>query len=255
MTEKKKNQERMGATLAAEMSVDQAGEATASAAPTAGMDAAPTAGLDAAPTADELRDLFAGTAPVPENRFRDYAVLVPLIRREDGIHVLYEVRARDLDRQPGEICFPGGMQEPGETWQECALRETKEEIGLAPEHVEVLNELTVIYGVGRFAMHCFLGLVDGEAAENLQISSQEVDQVFTVPLRDLLDAEPEDYRAKLIQYGPEDFPYQRVTGADSYPWSKMTSPVPVYDVNGWAIWGLTGRVTKVLVEEIRKRRK
>ena len=213
MTEKK-NQERMDATLAAEMSADQAGEAPAS----------------AAPTADELRDLFAGTAPV-----------------------LYEVRARDLDRQPGEICFPGGMQEPGETWQECALRETKEEIGLAPEHVEVLNELTVIYGVGRFAMHCFLGLVDGEAAEGLQISSQEVDQVFTVPLRDLLDAEPEDYRAKLIQYGPEDFPYQRVTGADSYPWSKMTSPVPVYDVNGWAIWGLTGRVTKVLVEEIRKR--
>lgn len=209
--------------------------------------------MDAAPTADELRDIFAGTAPVPENRFRHYAVLVPLIRREDGIHVLYEVRARDLDRQPGEICFPGGMQEPGETWQECALRETKEEIGLAPEHVEMLNELTVIYGVGRFAMHCFLGLVDGEAAEDLQISSQEVDQVFTVPLRDLMDAEPEDYRAKLIQYGPEDFPYQRVTGADSYPWSKMTSPVPVYDVNGWAIWGLTGRVTKVLVEEIRKR--
>ena len=101
MTEKK-NQERMDATLAAEMSADQAGEAPAS----------------AAPTADELRDLFAGTAPVPENRFRHYAVLVPLIRREDGIHVLYEVRARDLDRQPGEICFPGGMQEPGETWQE-----------------------------------------------------------------------------------------------------------------------------------------
>ena len=248
MTEKK-NQERMGATLAAEMSSDERPERSSD----ERLERRSDDEMDAAPTADELRDLFAGTDPVPENRFRHYAVLVPLIRREDGIHVLYEVRARDLDRQPGEICFPGGMQEPGETWQECALRETKEEIGLAPEHVEVLNELTVIYGVGRFAMHCFLGLVDGDAAENLQISSQEVDQVFTVPLRDLLDAEPEDYRAKLIQYGPEDFPYQRVTGADSYPWSKMTSPVPVYDVNGWAIWGLTGRVTKVLVEEIRKR--
>ena len=59
----------------------------------------------------DIRDLFKDTPPVPENNFRHYAVLVPLIEREDGIHVLYEVRAKDLDRQPGEICFPGGMQE------------------------------------------------------------------------------------------------------------------------------------------------
>lgn len=205
--------------------------------------------------AQEMRDLFAGTPPVPENGFRHYAVLVPLIQREEGIHVLYEVRARDLDRQPGEICFPGGMQEPGETYRQCALRETWEEIGLAPDQVEVLNELTVIYGVGRFAMHCFTGLVSAEAADDLSISSEEVDRVFEIPLDDLLAAEPENYRASLVQYGPEDFPYRRVTGADSYPWTKMTSPVPVYDVKGWAIWGLTGRVTKVLVEETRKRRK
>ena len=204
-------------------------------------------------TAEEIRRMFRGTAPVPENNFRHYGILVPMILREDGIHVLYEVRAKDLDRQPGEICFPGGMQEPGETYEECALREAWEEIGLAPENVEILNELTVIYGVGRFAMHCFTGLVEAEAADALRISADEVDQVFEVPLKDLLSAEPEDYRASLVQYGPEDFPYERVVGADSYPWSRGTSPVPVIDVNGWAIWGLTGRVTKVLIAEIRKR--
>lgn len=204
-------------------------------------------------TAKELERMFRGTPPVPENNFRHYAVLVPLIQREDGVHVLYEVRAKNLDRQPGEICFPGGMQEPGETYEQCALREAWEEISLPPERVDVLSELTVIYGVGRFAMHCFIGLVDGETEDSIESCHDEVDQIFTVPLEDLLNAEPEDYRASLIQYGPEDFPYERVVGADSYPWSKMTSPVPVYDVNGWAIWGLTGRVTKVLVEEIRKR--
>ena len=202
----------------------------------------------------DIRLMFRGGPSVPENGFRHYAVLIPLILREDGIHVMYEVRALDLDRQPGEICFPGGEQEPGETWQECALRETWEEIGIPPESVELFDELTTIYGAGRFAMHCFPGLVDPQAVEEMEISREEVDQVFTVPLMDLMEADPEVYRAKLIQYGPEDFPYEKVTGGEEYPWSRFTSPVPVYDVNGWVIWGLTGRVTMVLTEEIRKRR-
>lgn len=205
-------------------------------------------------TPDRLRDMFCGTGPVPENNFRHYGILIPLITREEGIHVLYEVRAKNLDRQPGEICFPGGMQEPGETYEQCALREACEEIGLKAEDVEVLNELTVIYGVGRFAMHCFTALIPDAAADHLTVSEDEVDRVFEVSLEDLLETEPEDYRATVVQYGPEDFPYERVVGADSYPWSRMTSPVPVIDVDGWAIWGLTGRITKVLLNEIRGRR-
>ena len=202
---------------------------------------------------EQLRAAFAGTPPVPENGFRHYAVLVPLIEREDGLHVLYEVRAKDLDRQPGEICFPGGEAEEGESYAECALRETFEEVGIKPDSVEILNELTVIYGVGRFAMHCFLGIVAPDALDGMELSRAEVDQVFTVPLEDLLDADPEIYRAKLTQTGPEGFPYEKVTGGEDYPWAVMSSPVPVYDVDGWVIWGLTGRVTRVLTEEIRKR--
>ena len=205
-------------------------------------------------SAGDIRQIFRGQPSVAENGFRHYAVMIPMVVRDDGIHVMYEVRAKDLDRQPGEICFPGGEQEAGETWQECALRETWEEIGIPPESVERFDELTTIYGAGRFAMHCFPALVDPEAVDQMQISADEVDQVFTVPLQDLMDAEPELYRARLIQYGPEDFPYEKVTGGDAYPWSRFTSPVPVYDVNGWIIWGLTGRVTMVLVEEIAKRR-
>ena len=204
-------------------------------------------------SSDDIRSIFEDAPPVPENGFRHYAVLVPVIPREDGLHVLYEVRAKDLDRQPGEICFPGGEQEPGETWQECALRESFEEVGITPDSVEVINELTTIYGIGRFSMHCFLGILQPDALESLVLSDAEVAEVFTVPLQDLMDADPEMYRAKLIQEGPEDFPYERVTGGEEYPWSITSSPVPIYDVNGWIIWGLTGRVTRVLVEEIRKK--
>ena len=45
---------------------------------------------------------------IDEDIYKQYSVMVPLIRKEDGIHVLFEQRASRLKRQPGEICFPGG---------------------------------------------------------------------------------------------------------------------------------------------------
>ena len=75
---------------------------------------------------------------------RSYAVLVPLVARDEGYDVLYEVRARTLHRQPGEVCFPGGRMEPGETPEECALRETWEELGIPPQSVRLLGRLDLL---------------------------------------------------------------------------------------------------------------
>ena len=199
---------------------------------------------------EKLREALQRKTPVMENGFRHFSVLIPLIVREDGIHVLYEVRARGLDRQPGEICFPGGEVEKGEDWKTCALRETFEEIGIPQESIEILDELTTIYGSGKFAMHVYPGILDAEAERQLDPSEAEVAEVFTVPLEHLLQTEPELYYSRMTQEGPEDFPYDRVTGGAPYPWSRASSLVPVYDVDGWIIWGLTGRATKVLLEQI-----
>ncbi len=200
----------------------------------------------------ELKDLLQVDAPVMENGFRHFSVLIPLIDKDDGIHVLYEVRAAGLDRQPGEICFPGGEVEQGEDWKSCALRETFEEIGIPEDSIEILDELTTIYGSGKFAMHVYPALLEAEAENEMHLSEVEVEQVFTVPLEHLLDAEPELYHSMMIQEGPEDFPYDKVTGGRPYPWSRASSIVPVYDVDGWIIWGLTGRATKVLTEQIKR---
>ena len=72
-----------------------------------------------------------------------YAVLVPLLRRADGLHLLYEVRSAALRRQPGEVCFPGGKLEPGEAPLDCALRETWEELGLAREHFDLFDFVVI----------------------------------------------------------------------------------------------------------------
>ena len=87
---------------------------------------------------------------------RSYAVLVPLVEREDGIHVLYEVRSLTLRRQPGEVCFPGGHIEVGETPEQCALRETFEELGIPEGEVRVLGRLDFIAHRSNFIMYPIL---------------------------------------------------------------------------------------------------
>ena len=105
---------------------------------------------------------------------RSYAVLVPLVEREDGIRVLYEVRAMTLRRQPGEVCFPGGHIEVGETPEQCALRETEEELGIPMDKIRVLGRLDFIAHRANFIMYPILALIDGETADRMNICEAEV---------------------------------------------------------------------------------
>ena len=78
-----------------------------------------------------------------------YAVLIPLVNTDGGDALLMELRSQKV-RQPGEVCFPGGRAEPGETAVEAAVRETCEELGVTPDMIEVLGELKpLVMGDGR----------------------------------------------------------------------------------------------------------
>ena len=73
---------------------------------------------------EELKDRRAGY--IGAENYRKFAVMVPLLKQKDGIHVLFEKRSSRLNRQPGEICFPGGARDGDETPLENAVRETSE---------------------------------------------------------------------------------------------------------------------------------
>ena len=91
---------------------------------------------------------------------RDAAVLVPLVVREPGLHVLLTQRTDHLHHHPGQISFPGGRVEDGDASDvETALRETEEEIGLDRRHIEIVGRLPRYHTVTGFAISPVVGVV------------------------------------------------------------------------------------------------
>lgn len=195
-----------------------------------------------------IRDRLGARRPTLQGARGEFAVLVPLVARPDGWHLLYEVRAAKLHHQPGEVCFPGGEMEPGETPVDAALRETREELGVAAEQIEILGELDFVLR-GRSIVYPVLAVIHIEDLSALTAGPDEVAEVFTVPLRWLRDNPPEVYR-RTVTVHPEDFPYEAVGVPSDYPWAPLDLEVPIYRGLSHHLWGLTARITAHLAEWI-----
>jgi 8-oxo-dGTP pyrophosphatase MutT (NUDIX family) len=114
------------------------------------------------------------------------SVLVPIVTHAAGLTVLFTQRTAHLRRHSGQVSFPGGRAEPEDPSPEfTALRETQEEIGLAPERVEVLQRMPEYLTRTGYRVTPVIGLI----APPLELApdSREVDAVFEVPLAFLLD--------------------------------------------------------------------
>lgn len=114
------------------------------------------------------------------------SVLVPLIDHAQGLTVLLTRRTAHLGVHAGQVAFPGGRVEPGDRDAVAtALRETHEEIGLPPDHVETVGRLdTYLTGTG-FEITPIVGLV--RIPFPLRPDPHEVAEIFEVPLDFILD--------------------------------------------------------------------
>lgn len=176
-----------------------------------------------------------------------YAVLVPLVETGQGLHLLYEVRSARLRRQPGEICFPGGHMEPGESAVQCALRETWEELSIPSDSIQVLGPLDFICHRSGFVMYPILARVDAQAVKDLVLNPAEVEDTFLIPLSALRSMGDEQYRYELVPAPGANFPYERIGIPRDYPWQPGVESGPIYPWQGKAVWGLTGRITRHLL--------
>lgn len=127
---------------------------------------------------------------------RSAAVLVPIVTREDGLHVLLTERTAHLNTHAGQISFPGGQLEQHDVDPVAgALRESFEEIGLAPADVEVIGTLPEYVTATHFCITPVIGLV--ERLPDLALDAFEVAETFEVPLAFLMD--PAHHERRLVE--------------------------------------------------------
>ncbi len=196
-----------------------------------------------------IEDIFRNHKAEPVGKHRFYSVLVPFVEKDGELYLMFEKRADDIPSDPGEICFPGGRMEGEETADECAVRETVEELGISSGDIEITGEGNTLYGYANYTIYSRIGFVSYEAFESVRPNSAEVGEVFLLPFSYFQENAPEVY-TEPVDFRPKNFPYERVDIPDDYKWRKGTWEIPVYETEGRIVWGLTARIIESTVRTV-----
>lgn len=176
-------------------------------------------------------------------KYRKFAVIAPFVPETEEF--VFEVRSDYLKHQPGEICFPGGHVEPGENALQAAVRETREELLVAEESIEViapLDRLTTPYYTLVFP---FLANLHGYKGT---FSTDEVKETFTVPFAFFLENEPMIYYNEVSVRPLDDSFVRDLLQRESYPWLSAEQSILFYQYRGKVIWGMTAKFVKNIVD-------
>lgn len=166
---------------------------------------------------------------VREAPLRDAAVLVPVVDHGSEATVILTKRAETLRAHTGQIAFPGGRIDPEDgTPENAALREATEEIGLSPDHVELIGRMPDYLSGSGYRISPVLGVV--RPGFRLALNPDEVDAAFEVPLRFLMD--PGNHARESRFWGEQEWFY--------------------YDMpyQGRRIWGVTAGIIRSLYERL-----
>lgn len=159
------------------------------------------------------------------------AVLIPMLEVQNDWHLLYIRRAENgNDYHSGQVAFPGGSFEPGDSVLEAtALREAHEEVGIAPGDVEIVGRLGDLISATSYRIAPFVGVIPWPYP--LRLAPLEVARAFTIPLNWLSDpANRELYEHMLPNTTAAVIRYRRYSGE--------------------LLWGATARMTVSLVQTL-----
>lgn len=167
---------------------------------------------------------------------RDAAALLLLYPHKADWHLLLTVRGSDLRHHTSQVSLPGGRVDAGESIDAAALREAAEEVGVSPDAVRVIGQLTPVQiPISGYVLHPVVGIAD--ARPEFRLDGWEVARLIEVPLQALRDT-------SIVQMARWTREVDgRVEGID----------VPYFAVEGEQVWGATAMVLAeflVLLESI-----
>lgn len=198
---------------------------------------------------NKIEDIFKNRKSGIIGKYKKYAVMLLLSEENDEVNLVFEVRAKHLRHQPGDICLPGGRIEGDETPKEAAVRETLEELKLKPEEIEYIGEMDYFISPYGTIMYPFVAKLRNN---NISPNNEEVDHIFKVPIRYLLNEQPQAYEMEIGPNLREDFPYHLIRGGKNYKFSRGILNQYFYVFEDYVIWGFTAMVVKSFIDIIKK---
>lgn len=165
---------------------------------------------------------------------RPAAVLMPLLVKDDAWHMLFTRRNSELPEHSGQVAFPGGRFDLGDTSPEqTALREAEEEIGLQPKDVRILGRLHDFLTITNYLVSPVVGRIPWPY--RLRLAGHEVSRAFTIPLAWLADPGNREERQREL---PPPYP--------------PVSVIYYHPYDGEILWGASARFAMTLLEILAK---
>ncbi|MFC2083907.1 NUDIX hydrolase [Bacteroidota bacterium] len=189
-----------------------------------------------------------------KDEFFNSSVLIPLVKYKNEYNFLFEKRAKNI-RQGGEICFPGGEHNPAidKDFEDTAIRETTEEIGVWHDRIKIVGSLDTIIGPRGVTVDSCIGILSIRNINECTIDRSEVEKIFTVPVSYFETNKPKKY--KVISKNIHTFYNDEGIEEDLIPSGKnamdehidksyreFIRTVLVYKTHGEIIWGITARL-------------
>ena len=159
------------------------------------------------------------------------AVLIGLFQRDGEWYFPLIKRPMHEKNHPGQIALPGGAMEQDETLETTAIREAFEEVGITPNDVEIIGEMTPLpVPVSNYVISPFVGIINKEP--KWKINKDEVEELIILKLDDLISADngySEDWNLRGNQV-----------------------KVPIFKLMDKTIWGATATVLCELIDLIKE---
>ncbi len=190
-------------------------------------------------------------------------VCVLLLWQEGEYHFVFQKRSVHIS-QGGEICFPGGKQDPTDMdFLETALRETEEEMGIPRSKLDVVGPLGTLITPAGVMVEAFIAIANVDSLEEMKLNLQEVEKAFTVPVSYFKEKEPLRYGiniemqpfeidakgAQTILFPAGDFP--GIPTSYTQPWTRSHKyPIYVYPLKQETLWGLTAHLVYEFIKRL-----